>query len=67
VTPARANVPVILNRVAVLPGSYVFAYSSVAVVIPDDQIEEVQAEAHNIEAADAASREAIVREGRALR
>ena len=46
-----------------MPGQYVFADSSGAVVIPDRQIEEVLAEARKIEAADAASRDQIAREG----
>jgi 4-hydroxy-4-methyl-2-oxoglutarate aldolase len=62
VTPFQANVPVVLDRVAVLPGSYVFADSSGAVVIPEGEIEEVLAEARTVEAADAASREVIARE-----
>jgi regulator of RNase E activity RraA len=62
VTPFQVNVPVVLDRVGVMPGSYVFADSSGAVVIPERQIEEVLAEARNVEAADAASREAITRE-----
>ena len=62
VTPFQANVPVVLDRVAVLPGSYVFADSSGAVVIPEGEIEEVLAEARTVEAADAASREEIARE-----
>ena len=45
-----------------MPGSYVFADASGAVVIPQSQIEDVLAEARGIEAADAASREAIARE-----
>jgi regulator of RNase E activity RraA len=39
--PFQANVPEVLDRVAVMPGHYVFADSSGAVVIPDVQIEEV--------------------------
>jgi regulator of RNase E activity RraA len=62
VTPFQVNVPVVLDRVGVMPGSYVFADSSGAVVIPERQIEEVLAEARKIEGADAASREAIARE-----
>jgi hypothetical protein len=46
-------VPVVLDGVGVLPGSYVFADSSGAVVIPDRQVEEVLAEARKVEAADA--------------
>ena len=62
VTPYQANVPVVLNRVAVHPGNYVFADSSGAVVIPEQQIEGVLAEARKVEAEDAASRTAIGRE-----
>jgi regulator of RNase E activity RraA len=62
VTPFQANVPVVLDRVAVMPGHYVFADSSGAVVIPDAQIEEVLTEARKVEAADAASRDQIARE-----
>ena len=62
VTPFQVNVPVVLDRVGVVPGAYVFADSSGAVVIPERQIEEVLAEARNVESADAASREAIARE-----
>jgi 4-hydroxy-4-methyl-2-oxoglutarate aldolase len=62
VTPFQVNVPVVLDRVAVVPGSYVFADSSGAVVIPARQVEEVLEEARKVEAADAASREAIARE-----
>jgi regulator of RNase E activity RraA len=62
VTPFQANVPVVLDRVAVMPGHYVFADSSGAVVIPDVQIEEVLAEARKVEAADAAVRGQIARE-----
>jgi 4-hydroxy-4-methyl-2-oxoglutarate aldolase len=62
VTPFQANVPVVLDGVGVLPGNYVFADSSGAVVIPDGQIEEVLAEARKVEAADAAFRDQITRE-----
>ena len=61
-TPFQANVPVLLDRVAVMPGHYVFADSSGAVVIPGVQIEEVLAEARRVEAADAAVRDQIARE-----
>ena len=44
-TPFQANVPVVLDGVGVMPGQYVFADSSGAVVIPDGQIDEVLAEA----------------------
>jgi 4-hydroxy-4-methyl-2-oxoglutarate aldolase len=63
VTPFQANVPVVLAGVGVMEGSYVFADSSGAVVIPDHQIEEVLAEARRVEAEDADSRERIVGKG----
>jgi hypothetical protein len=62
VTPFQANVPVVLDGVAVMPGEYMFADSSGAVVIPDGQIEEVLAEASKVEAEDAAFRDQIARE-----
>jgi regulator of RNase E activity RraA len=62
VTPFQVNVPVVLDRVGVVPGAYVFADPSGAVVIPARQIEQVLEEARDVEAADAASREAIARE-----
>src|SRR3954454_22013711 len=62
VAPFQANVPVVLDRVAVMPGHHVFADSSGAVVIPDVQIEEVLAEARKVEAGDAAARGQIARE-----
>ena len=61
VTPFQANVPVVLAGVGVMPGSYVFADSAGAVVIPGDEIEGVLAEARRVEAEDAASREQIAR------
>ena len=45
-----------------VPGQYVFADSSGAVVIPDGQLDEVLAEARKVEAADAASRDQMARE-----
>jgi regulator of RNase E activity RraA len=48
--------------VGVVPGQYVFADSSGAVLIPDGQIDAVLAEARNVEATDAASRDQIARE-----
>jgi regulator of RNase E activity RraA len=61
-TPFQANVPVVLQGVGVVPGQYVFADSSGAVLIPHGQIDEVLAEARKVEAADAASRDQIARE-----
>jgi 4-hydroxy-4-methyl-2-oxoglutarate aldolase len=62
VTPFQANVPVVLDGVGVMPGSYVFADSSGAVVIPEGQIEDVLSEARKVEAEDAATRHQIARE-----
>jgi regulator of RNase E activity RraA len=62
VTPFQANVPVVLNGVAVMPGQYVFADSSGAVVIPDGQMDDVLAEARRVEAEDAAFRDQIAHE-----
>ena len=61
-TPFQATVPLVLDGVGVMPGHYVSADSSGAVVIPDGQIEEVPAEARKVEAADPASRDQIARE-----
>ena len=60
-TPFQANVPVVVKGVGVMPGAYVFADSSGAVVIPRDQIDEVVAKAREVEAEDAASRDQISR------
>jgi 4-hydroxy-4-methyl-2-oxoglutarate aldolase len=62
VTPFQANVPVVVSGVGVVPGQYLFADSSGAVVIPDSQIDQVLAEARAIEADDADSRDQITRE-----
>jgi len=62
VTPFQANVPVVVDGVGVLPGMYVFADSSGAVVIPGHQVDEVVAEARRVEAEDAASRDRIAGE-----
>jgi regulator of RNase E activity RraA len=62
VTPFQANVPVVLAGVGVLPGHYVFADNSGAVVIPDQQVDEVIAGARTVEAEDEGFREEIARE-----
>jgi regulator of RNase E activity RraA len=66
VTPFQANVPVVLKGVGVIPGQYVFADSSGAVVIPPSHLDRVLAEAHSIEADDARSRAEIAREDHPL-
>jgi 4-hydroxy-4-methyl-2-oxoglutarate aldolase len=62
VTPLQANVPVVLSGVGVMPGQYVFADSSGAVVIPDGQIDDVLAGARAINDEDARSMDEISRE-----
>jgi regulator of RNase E activity RraA len=62
VTPFQANVPVVLSGVGVMPGQYVFADSSGAVLIPGEQIEDVLAGARAVEAEDDRYREEISRE-----
>ena len=62
VTPFQANVPVVLSGVGVMPGQYVFADSSGAVLIPEGQIDDVLAGARAINDEDAASRDEISRE-----
>jgi 4-hydroxy-4-methyl-2-oxoglutarate aldolase len=64
VTPFQANVPVVVSGVGVVPGQYVFADSSGAVVIPAQQIDEVIEGARAVEAEDARYREEIERERR---
>ena len=64
VTPFQANVPVVLRGVGVIPGMYVFADSSGAVVIPPGDFEEVLVEARSIETEDARYRAEIARESR---
>src|SRR5688500_18317330 len=62
VTPFQANVPVVLRGVGVMPGMYVFADSSGAVMIPPGDVERALTEARSIKADDARYREEIVRE-----
>ena len=62
VTPFQANVPVVLSGVGVMPGQYVFADSSGAVVIPDGQVDDVLAGARAVKDEDAGFREQIATE-----
>jgi regulator of RNase E activity RraA len=62
VTPFQVNTPVVISGVGVIPGQYVFADSSGAVVIPDTQVEEVIAGARAVEAEDDEDRSKIQRE-----
>lgn len=59
VTPFQANVPVVLNGVGVMPGSYVFADSSGAVIVPQSQIVEALEEAHRVQSEDARAMDSI--------
>ena len=61
-TPFQANVPVVLTGVGVIPGQYVFAGSSGAVVIPPGDLDHMLAEVRSIEADDARYRAEIARE-----
>src|SRR5262245_8195445 len=62
VTPFLANVPVVVAGVAVIPGQYLFADSSGAVVIPDRQVDAVIEGARAVQADDAGFRKEIARE-----
>jgi 4-hydroxy-4-methyl-2-oxoglutarate aldolase len=53
VTPFQANVPVVLSGVGVMPGQYVFADRSGAVVIPEGQVDEVLSNAREVNQEDA--------------
>jgi regulator of RNase E activity RraA len=64
VTPFQAKVPVVLDGVGIVPGQYVFADSSGAVVIPEAQLDEVIEGARAVEAEDEQYREQIRRERR---
>ncbi len=59
VTPFQANVPVVLGGVGIVPGAFVFADASGAVVVPEHQIEAVLDEAHRVAAEDTESIETI--------
>lgn len=62
VTPFQANVPVVLDGVGVMPGSYVFADQSGAVIIPEHQLREVLEGALAVQQEDADAITAIRRE-----
>lgn len=48
ITPFQANVPVVIEGVGIMPGDYVYADSSGAVVMPRHQVREVLEEAAGI-------------------
>lgn len=62
VTPYQANVPVVLKGVGIVPGDYVFADGSGAVVIPAGLVEQVVAEAARVEEEDARATAEILAE-----
>lgn len=59
IMPSSVNVPVAVAGVTVVPGDYVYADSSGAIIIPAMQFDEVWAAAIKIEAIDAAQRRPI--------
>lgn len=59
IMPSSVNVPVAVAGVTVVPGDYVYADSSGAIIIPAMQFDEVWAAAIKIEAIDAAQRRSI--------
>lgn len=62
ITPFQANVPVVVGGVGVSPGQYVYADSSGAVVVPENEIDEVLAGARRVESEDKDFRAQISRE-----
>ncbi len=53
--PFQANVPVVISGVGVVPGNYIFADSSGAVVVPESQVEAILEEATRVGEEDARS------------
>jgi 4-hydroxy-4-methyl-2-oxoglutarate aldolase len=64
VTPFQANVPVVISRVGIRPGDYIYADSSGAVVMPASQMTEVVEEALRVVDEDAHFTEIIKEEQR---
>jgi 4-hydroxy-4-methyl-2-oxoglutarate aldolase len=62
ITPFQANVPVVLRGVGVVPGQYVFADDSGAVLIPPAQLDDVLEGASRVQAEDEGFREQIASE-----
>ncbi len=59
ITPFQANVPVVVSGVGILPGDFVFADSSGAVVIAATQIDDILDEAVRVSEEDAEDKNAI--------
>lgn len=62
VTPFQANVPVVLSGVGIVPGDFIYASGSAAVVIPGSEVSKVIEGAVRVAEEDAAHREMIERE-----
>ena len=62
ITPHQANVPVVLDGVGIMPGDYVLADGSGAVIIPGAEIDEVLLGATAVKQEDARFREQIAQE-----
>ena len=59
VTPCQAKVAVVVGGVGVMPGQYVYADATGAVVIPEGEVDDVLAEARKLLADDEAFRAGI--------
>ncbi len=57
--PFQANVPVVISGVGIIPGQFILADASGAVVIPENQVEQVLEEAGKVSEDDARSVEEI--------
>ncbi|MCZ4521051.1 RraA family protein [Rhodococcus ruber] len=62
ITPRHSNVPVVLHGVGIMPGDYVFADGSGAVVIPGTEIDEILCGAVEVKREDAEFRKQIAQE-----
>lgn len=62
VRPFQANVPVVISGVGIVPGDYVYADPSGAVVIPAGEIQPILEEANRVKDQDAVYRDQIVGE-----
>ncbi len=63
-TPFQANTPVVVGGVGIMPGQYVFADSSGALVIPAAELNDIVAEAQRVRDEDRAFRGQIAEERR---
>jgi 4-hydroxy-4-methyl-2-oxoglutarate aldolase len=63
ITPFQANVPVVVSGVGIVPGQYIYADSSGAIVVPSEELGDVLAEARRITGQDQVFRDQISQEG----